>query len=558
LTVTGANDAPVATSHAAEVAEGQSIAGQLSARDQDSGAQLRFAAIGRPPAGFALAADGSWTLDAADAAYRGLAAGAAQIIQVPFSVTDEHGARNESFLVIAVTGIAEAPMLKGTPPALPPATEDTAFIVTQEQLLAGWSDPDGGSLVAFGLTAANATVRANADGSFTVVPAANVNGTLQLNYDVGDGFRVSAASAEVEVLAVNDPAEIGGTLSGSVTEATPFGPGVPTAGGQLSVSDPDNALQFAPLSGIRSANGYGTVTLNDAGAWQYVLDNSQASVNALGTGQTLSDSFLVHSLDGTAATVNVTINGAVDVVRQPSWFSGTGDPNDFSAPMAGGDPSAEMWDTAANDTLVGTDADQRFWSYSGGNDIIYAQGGNDRIAGLGAGGTYYGQAGDDYIQASATSTIYGGTGGDEVSGSRDGDVIYGGSGVDSLRGYGGNDIIVGGYHIDNLEGGAGQDTFRFLDLRDSGDHILDFLYGTDSLDFSALDANQQLAGDQSFAWGGSTPTANGVWVQVLSDRTSLYLDTDGNPGTAEFMLTFLNSNMASVAGLQQAPERWLL
>ena len=46
--------------------------------------------------------------------------------------------------------------------------------------------------------------------------------------------------------------------------------------------------------------------------WTYTLDNSNPTVNALLTGQTLADSFVVQSQDGTAQTVNVTINGATD------------------------------------------------------------------------------------------------------------------------------------------------------------------------------------------------------------------------------------------------------
>lgn len=559
LDVAGRNDTPVTTSHAAEVSEGDTVSGQLTAIDQDSGARLSFAVVGDAPAGLVLGADGSWAFDASDAAYRGLAAGEIRIVEVPFSVTDEHGATAESFMVIAVTGTDGAPVLVGTPPELPAATEDSAYTVTQAQLLAGWVDPDGSPLTAFGLTAANATVTANAhDGSFTITPDANFHGVLQLSYDVTDGFRVSAASVQLSVEAVDDPAVIGGTMSGSVTEATPFGPGTPTASGQLTISDPDNNDPlFTPIDGIRSINGFGTITLSETGSWQYLLDNAHASVNALGTGQTLSDSFTVTSSDGTASSVTIVINGGVDLVRQPGWYSGTGDPNDFSAPMTGGNPSVEVWDTSGNDTLVGTDADQRFYSLYG-NDVIYAQGGNDRISGLGPGGTYYGQAGDDYLQASGASTLYGGTGDDEFSGSGATDLLYGGSGIDSLRGNGGDDILVGGYHIDNLTGGAGRDTFRFLDLRDTGDHVLDFLYGTDSLDFSALDANQQLAGDQAFSWGGTTPTANGLWLHVLSDRTNLFVDTDGDPGTAEFMVAFFNSNIASITTLQQVPDGFIL
>ena len=37
------------------------------------------------------------------------------------------------------------------------------------------------------------------------------------------------------------------------------------------------------------------------GVWIYTLDNSNSAVNALNTGQTLTDSFTVHTLDGTGS-----------------------------------------------------------------------------------------------------------------------------------------------------------------------------------------------------------------------------------------------------------------
>jgi Ca2+-binding RTX toxin-like protein len=89
-----------------------------------------------------------------------------------------------------------------------------------------------------------------------------------------------------------------------------------------------------------------------------------------------------------------------------------------------------------------------------------------------------------------------------------------------------------------LTGSGGDDTFVYLDLKDTNDTILDFMdSGNDQIDLSALDANGALGGDQAFGWGGSTPTANSLWMVESGGNTTLFGDTDGNAATAEFMLT---------------------
>ena len=64
--------------------------------------------------------------------------------------------------------------------------------------------------------------------------------------------------------------------------------------------------------------------------------------------------------------------------------------------------------------------------------------------------------------------------------------------------------------------------------------------GNDQLDLNGIDANDLLAGDQDFAWGGDDgPIANGLWFtyDAGTNTTTLFGDTNGNLGNAEFMLT---------------------
>jgi VCBS repeat-containing protein len=139
--------------------------------------------------------------------------------------------------------------------------------------------------------------------------------TDTFTYTVDDGKGgVDTASVTVTIAGANDAAIITGDVSGSVTEATDAEPGTPTAVGTLTVSDVDNDDTFQVVSGQASANGYGTYSINEDGAWTYTLDNDNADVDGLGDGETLTDSFTALSDDGTEQEVTIAINGSDDEV----------------------------------------------------------------------------------------------------------------------------------------------------------------------------------------------------------------------------------------------------
>ena len=108
---------------------------------------------------------------------------------------------------------------------------------------------------------------------------------------------------------------IGGVATGAVTEDVAVVAGNLTTSGALTIADVDQGQSnFAAQAGTAGSNGYGTFTLAADGTWTYTADNSQAAIQQLGAGQTLTDSFTAVSSDGTASQlVTVTIHGTNDV-----------------------------------------------------------------------------------------------------------------------------------------------------------------------------------------------------------------------------------------------------
>ncbi len=113
VTVTGTNDAPVATLEAVAVDEGDAvITGQLeiSDLDDDSTATFIISEEGRTPAGFTLNPDGSYIFDPSDNAYEHLKAGALEVLTIPVTVTDDNGATDTTEIKITITGTNDAPV----------------------------------------------------------------------------------------------------------------------------------------------------------------------------------------------------------------------------------------------------------------------------------------------------------------------------------------------------------------------------------------------------------------------------------------------------------------
>jgi Ca2+-binding RTX toxin-like protein len=128
--------------------------------------------------------------------------------------------------------------------------------------------------------------------------------------------------------------------------------------------------------------------------------------------------------------------------------------------------------------------------------------------------------------------------------------VFGGANGDTITTGAGADFLQGGGGADALRGGGGGDVFRYLAVSDSTaaseDRILDFAPGLDKIDLSRIDANSLAAGDQAFAWIGSSAfsgaagelratLSNGVWTvegDVNGDRVADLVIAVTTPGAA--------------------------
>ncbi|WP_247518179.1 VCBS domain-containing protein [Bradyrhizobium sp. 190] len=179
---------------------------------------------------------------------------------------------------------------------------------------------------------------------------------LNVGDKLTDSFTVTTIDGTSQVVTVtingaNDAAIISGAITGSVTEDGGTKYDSPTAAGTLTATDVDNAPGFTAVDCPTTSDaGIGTFTMTADGAWIYKLDDSNCTVQALNVGDTLTDTFKVTSLDGTAQLVTVTINGTNDA----AIICGT---KDGSVIEAGGAANSASCKPTATGALTDTDVD---------------------------------------------------------------------------------------------------------------------------------------------------------------------------------------------------------
>ncbi|QWG17272.1 VCBS domain-containing protein [Bradyrhizobium sediminis] len=486
--------------------------GTLTDFDVDN-APDTFTAVSSPAASaggygtFTMTAAGVWTytLNEANSAVQALNAG--DTLTDSFTVTTVDG--TAQVVLITIKGSNDAAIISGTTAgSVIEAGDATCGTTTATGTL---TDTDVDNTA--NTFAAVTSPRASADGygTFTMTPAGVWTYTLDdancavqalnIGDTLTDSFTVTTVDGTAQVVAItingsNDAAIISGTTTGSVIEAGGATCGSPTATGTLTDTDVDNTPNtFTAVTSPRtSAGGYGTFTMTTAGLWIYTLDDANSAVQALDVCDTLTDTFTVTTVDGTAQVVTITINGSSDA-----------DPNDFDSLATGKEVISDppyVYGTRGGETIAG-----------GGNDgqIIYAGAGHDTINGTGK-----------------SDLLYGGSGNDTMKGNDGDDTIYGGSGSDTINGNNGCDIIVGGYGADNLTGSNGDDRFVYLSVADSNaarfDTISDFKSGSDRIDLTAL-------GGLAFAVLALTSTSTSVpahtiaWLyDSMSNQTIVYVN----------------------------------
>jgi Ca2+-binding RTX toxin-like protein len=354
----------------------------------------------------------------------------------------------------------------------------------------------------------------------------------------------------------------------------------------ISIENLTGSDQADVLRGNGSTNvidgGPGADTMvGRAGSDIYYVDDAGDVVTELGGGG--SDEIRVRLL--TSFTLPANVEKLTNTHNY--LFYGTG--NGLANVLNGGTTVDYLYGGAGHDTLNGGAGDDLLYG-EGDHDVLNGGPGSDYLAGglgndtyllgdaldtvseLGGEGTdlvstalaaytltshvdnlTYSGSGDFHgVGNGIMNTLTGQNGHDTLEGMGGADTLYGGAGDDLLDGGDGDDLLLGGSGTDVLASGDGGDMYRFAD-GDTGtgaqaDRIADFAWWYDKIDLRGIDADLGTAGDQAFAFIG-TSAFSGVAGQLryAFDGTDTWLqgDRDGD-GAADVEIVF-TGNVALVS-----------
>ncbi|MFN1549160.1 VCBS domain-containing protein [Vibrio natriegens] len=235
---------------------------------------------------------------------------------VTVTATDNHGAQVSTTFDLTVNNVNDAPTL--TPIASVSVDEDGQQ--ASGQFIA--TDPDVGDTLSYSIASPVSGLTFNPDGSWVFDPTdaayqslpAGQSQTLTIPITVTD----AAGATDVQDLVItvngtNDGAVISGAGAQLKEDSAVSASGELEANGQLTVQDVDSGeAAFTPITDVTSDSGYGHFSLSADGQWQYHADNNQPAIQQLATGEPLTDSITVTSVDGTPHTISVTIEGTND------------------------------------------------------------------------------------------------------------------------------------------------------------------------------------------------------------------------------------------------------
>ena len=320
VTLNGTNDVPVLNAISARnaVEDGVNLTGQLTATDIDNGDTQRYSTTSTT-AGFTLNANGSYSFNPGNAAYQHLAEGALQVITIPVTVTDSTGATDTQNLVITITGTNDLPVMS----VLTARTTTEGDAALNGKAFA--TDIDTGDTLTYSTSATVDGFSIGPDGTYRFDPSnaayqslnAGAKLILSIPLTVTDNHGGTATKTlTITLTGTNQGAVIAGVDTGSVTEDQSIAGKLET-GGQLTISDVDKGeAVFTPRNGANAVAGkYGSLTIDASGAWHYSADNNQTAVQKLSEGATVTDTFTVRSVDGTAHQITVTLQGTNDAPK---------------------------------------------------------------------------------------------------------------------------------------------------------------------------------------------------------------------------------------------------
>lgn len=385
-------------------------------------------------------------------------------VQIDWIFSDGTGSTTTGHTIVAITAVTEAPQLTGSPAVLTAGNEDSAYHLAASTLLAGYADEDGDTLSVANLVADHGSVVDHGNGSYTITPTANYNGTVHLSYVVTDGQGGNTAAAQsFTVLAVNDAPALSNPMD-KVSAPTGLSFSLQIPAGTFTDPDAGGSLSYA-------------ATLADSSKLPSWISFNTATQTFSGTpdaGDIGTLSVRITATDSASATAT----GYFDIVVDRLRLHGTVG----TETLQGTNESDLIFGEDGNDTLFGLSGNDELDGGTGA-DALFGGKGNDRYVVDDAGDviTELSKQGSDSVYSSVSHTLGNNLENLTLIGSSDINA-YGNKGKNVVTGNSGDNLLDGGAGADTLAGGLGDDTYLVDNKKDLV--IETFAQGTDTVNSS--------------------------------------------------------------------------
>jgi VCBS repeat-containing protein len=321
ITVTGANDAPVATDEVAEAVEdGDPVVIETGTDDidtDDAPTTLVYTILTQPAEGSVTSNDdGTFTFDPGGD-FQDLAEGQTRDVSFTYKATDQHAAdSNVAEVTITVTGVNDVPVATDE---VAEAVEDGAPVVIETGTDDIDTDDAPTTLVYTILTQpAEGSVTSNDDGTFTFDPGGDFQDLAEgqtrdvsFTYKATDQHAADSNVAEVTVTVTgaNDAPVATDEVAEAVEDGDPVV--IETGTDDIDTDDDPTTLVYTiltqPAEGSVTSNDDGTFTFDPGGDFQDLVEDETRDVSFTykATDQ--------HAADSNVAEVTITVTGVNDV-----------------------------------------------------------------------------------------------------------------------------------------------------------------------------------------------------------------------------------------------------
>jgi VCBS repeat-containing protein len=512
VTVTGANDGPVANPDTDATTENATILIDAAANDTDvdNGAVLAVSAASAPSGQGSASAVGGQVEFNPGTAFDDLKVGETEEVIVNYTVSDEHGATSSSTVTITVTGTNDGPVAN---PDTRTTSENSAVVV---DVLANDVDVDHDAV----LNVVAATGPAG-QGTVTIVEnqvrfdpgtdfaylGSGETAIVVIDYTIEDEFGVQSSSTlTITVQGREEGSQFTGTADGDTLIGTPGDDTMDGLGGDDQI--------YGQAGADLIFGGDGNDFLNGEEGDDVVEGGNNEDVLSGGDGN--------DQLLGQAGSDNLAGEEGEDQ-------------------LSGGTGADQLSGDAGNDILDGGSEDD-FLSGGEGTDQLSGQAGNDVIDG-GEGDDDLGGGGDqDYLSDFiGTNSFAGGLGDDTVvAGSTDG--------AQTIDGGDGNDVIRHYYrsNASTITTGAGSDTIEIAhaNVGTAAIVVTDFTAGAGGDKFRLSGDDGALLSLLSGWDGSSNPFGSSGFLRLQQDgdHTWLQWDQDGGGDNWETLVVFENTD----------------